>query len=258
MTDPFFSIDPSISPTDNLLNYLQDLQSAYDSLWDESDETTCQLVSELERISKDLLHSGSLFRPQGQITTLSFAERLIPYAEKDRSSLLRNSIATTTIELALLNNSVSRITRYRARLVEIIGVVRDLPFDGFTQRYLEEMSQLYLDGHDLAVYITARAALEESLKEIIEHLLLRDQLLNFAKQSDPRFWPSLDWMISFAFANGRLLPRALGAQATHIRERGNWALHQREKLVEAAADFPPVQAIKSLSVILRSLAAWKR
>lgn len=257
MTDRFFEIDPQISPTENLFYYLQDLENAYAEDYGDIDDATIELVRECERIAQDLLESVRRFQPQGQISTIAFAEQLIPFTEKNRSVFLKNEIASTKIELVLLHETAGRIHQFKERLVEIVGVVRTLSFDGFTQRYLEEMSRLYLDGHDMAVYVTARAALEESLKEIIEHEHLEDELRKFSNQSDSRYLPSLEYMIRFACHGDRLIPRALESQATSIRTRGNWAVHQRERLAEAEENFSPLQAIKSLAAILKPLSRWK-
>jgi hypothetical protein len=266
MSEQFFDIDPEISPTDNLRNYLWDLEQAYDGRWNESEEPVITLVNELERLAKDLLASGRRFAPQGQISTLAVAERFIPLEEKDRASLLKNDIAVNAIELALLKEAGERIHVFKERLGALIGIVRAFPFDGFTQRYLEEMSRLYLDGHDNAVYITARAALEESIREIIEQEHLEEEAWAYARESRPSDakkerssgLPDLYLLIRYATHQSRLIPRALRDQADAIRELGNDAVHQRENLFEKSKNNPPIQVIRSLSAILKSLAQWKK
>ncbi|MCU0649387.1 MAG: hypothetical protein MUF00_15425 [Gemmatimonadaceae bacterium] len=253
MADQWHEIDVEMTPTANVSSYLKDLQQAYDAMWDEADEQTINVVIELERVARDLLASGAGFRPTGQITTLAFVERMIPLQEKDRADLLKNPIAVTSIEMALLNQVDSRVQLFRERLAEIIGVVREFSFDGFTQSYLEEISRLYLDGHDLAVFIVVRAALEEALKEAIERENLLEELARSSNQARPSSRPDLESMIRFASFQSRLIPQQLKDQATKIRLHGNWAVHARESLLENLQEFRPIQAIRSLSAILKAL-----
>ena len=251
MFKPSFQIDADLSPLENLDQMLWDLEQMVGEDLEHEDPRVASALEEIESMAHRLLDSARAFQPIGQISTLTILDTMVPIEEKARKGWLENDIAQRSLELRLLKEASARIFHQIKRLKEFIGVVRTLEMHGATRVYLEEMSALYLDGRTLSVYMIARSTLEESLKGKLENTGLLDDLLSEPTLPKRSGWPGLARMITFAHAEGILSSTRLRDEAMKLKNWGDHAVHDHNKLVESGAE--PLAAIKSLSAVLKDL-----
>ena len=253
MFQPSFLLDTALSPLENYFQVVQDIERCFEEGWEEDDEETATLLTELARLAVRLMQSARAFQPQGQITTLEALGLFVPIEEKIRKQILDAPMANETIEMELLKDVHGRAVLYKERLRAIIGVVRSLELHGWAAQYLSEMSALYFDGHDNAVFIVARSALEESLEGALERRLGAAALTRTEGRAAGRI--SLEEMINLARREGLISHDALKKQAHDIRFWGNWAVHERQRLAASdPAQVTALKAITSLAAILKDLA----
>jgi hypothetical protein len=241
MFNSSFRINPDLSPLQNLDQFLWDLEQIVAEDLQHEDSRVASALEEVASMAHKLLNSARAFQPAGQITTLAILDVMVPIEEKARKALLENDIAQRSLQLALIKESSTRIYQQLKRVQDFIGVVRTFELGGATRVYLEEMSALYLDGRTVSVYIIARAALEESLEAKLDGRGLREQRIGL----------DLRALINLAHRERLISTAPLKEQAHTLRDWGNWAVHDHNRLVESGAD--ALAAIKSLSAVLKDL-----
>ena len=122
---------------------------------------------------------------------------------------------------------------------------------GATRIYLDELCELYLSGRDLAVFLLARSALDETVEGVIESRSLADDFDQWRKEARTKgVYPTMEDRLKFLKFRG-LLSQYLFDQADRIRLQGNSAAHDHSKLI--AMNPSAKETMRSLSAIMKEL-----